>query len=423
MATKKFTGESTRAVMLQIREEFGRDAIVISNRKTDNGIEILATDSLEVLSAQAHTEASKNPVVSSAPARPRRKPPAASADTVSKPQADAPVSAAFGDSSGGSRINGELSEMRNMLEGLARSGSVAPVGNMVELSLTGRLMATGLGADLVQEMLEQLRPLKKASTAGEKTLKMLQKLLAVKPLDFSISSQVVIFHGLAGVGKTLALCKLAASFLAEHSPSKLAIISLRQGHELRRTDGTLEAFSKLLQIPVLALESEHELGPALQALRRKKLVLVDTEALDEHVLFDPSRLIGSELGRRQVEHCLVVSASHQAATLEHLFACLEGSAIQSVVVSRLDETRQPGVVIDNVIRSGLPVAYCVDSAGVHDPLSDNPGAQLLDRLRLQDPSELAGATDSHILDSYKRKGKGRRRPASSSAYSVSSIIG
>ena len=75
--------------------------------------------------------------------------------------------------------------------------------------------------------------------------------------------------------------------------------------------------------------------------------------------------IGKHQAKRRVEHCLVVSASMQGGLLDHVFACLAESPIESVIMTRVDETRQIGIAIDSILRSGMQLRYCSDTPDLH----------------------------------------------------------
>ena len=42
MSVRRFTGANSRDVMRQVRETLGDDALILANRRTDDGVEIMA---------------------------------------------------------------------------------------------------------------------------------------------------------------------------------------------------------------------------------------------------------------------------------------------------------------------------------------------------------------------------------------------
>lgn len=83
MTVKRFVGASARECLRRVKEELGPDAVVISNKPTENGVEIVAMtpDSLDAISQQAAIpRAAPNPVAA---------PPVAAAKPTAKPLAQA----------------------------------------------------------------------------------------------------------------------------------------------------------------------------------------------------------------------------------------------------------------------------------------------------------------------------------------------
>ena len=49
MSVTRFTGKDSQTVMRKVRETFGPDAYIVSNREVEDGVEVLATGNLESL--------------------------------------------------------------------------------------------------------------------------------------------------------------------------------------------------------------------------------------------------------------------------------------------------------------------------------------------------------------------------------------
>ncbi|MEM7257733.1 MAG: hypothetical protein AAF404_10130 [Pseudomonadota bacterium] len=382
MSIKHFTAATAHDAMKEVRNAFGRDAIIISNRSTVDGIEIVATDNLDDLqssatdSVQAQTTAPADKKVKSARSKSSaRKKAAASANT-----SDIDEEAHNQSTLREAVLRQEIADLQGAVQGLATSGSVANGAHWAEITLAGRLTGLGLGNALVQQLIAQARPIVKVDAAWNHTLKNLKKQLRFTPGDFTTGGGTYVFHGPCGAGKTTTICKLAAQFLTENTVGKLAIVSAGANTGIEQKDGMLRAFSQLLNIPVHQADTPSELRHVISGLRRKKLVLIDTPAFNVNQLLPFGESTGQLSSKKKIEHCLVLSACTQGSLLDHTLACLAESAIESVVLTQLDQTRQIGTAIDCVLRSGLQLRYCSDSANLHDKLLENTPQALINLL-------------------------------------------
>ena len=397
MNIRKFTAANTHDATRLVREALGREAMIIANRKTADGVEIIATDNLDDLNAdltglipdaEVRSPARSEPAAKRA--RQSKKKSAKASAGKSAGQASAAVTSVGNAGDQNLHLQREIADLHGALEGLARSGALTMTTNISEVTLAGRLMGCGLGSAMVQQLVEMARPITDVETAWGKSLKNIKKQLRFKPGDFITEGGTYFLHGSAGSGKTTAICKLAMEFLTTNTAGKLAIVTCGENNSLGYKDSMLSAFSQLVHLPVHHAKNAAELEHVLRQLRRKKLILIDTPAIETNDLtvINPSAF--GHLSKRQVEHCLVVSASIQGGLLDHLFACLAETPIESLILTRVDETRQIGVSIDSILRSGLQLRYCSDTPDLHCMLHSVSTEVLMARLSAFNPLSTEG---------------------------------
>lgn len=411
MNIMKFTASNTHEAMLEIRSVLGREAIIVANRKTDDGVEILATDSLEDVEAYTQSAGKKasparrgatsaKPTAAKSGAKSKKKTAARKTarsqknDSAKVKRSTVTLESIESDQPDDAESQREVADLRGALEGLARSGALSTTTNIAEIALVGRLTGAGLGPSMVQQLVEQVRPVSHVDTAWQESLKNLKKQIRFKPGEFTTEGGTFVFHGPSGVGKTSVVCKLAMQFLTENTPAKLAIVSSGEEASLGRQGGLLSTFSQLLHVPIHHAESPDELAHVLRELRRKKLILVDAPAIDTNHLMASNSPIDKLQSKRQIEHCLVVSASMQGSSLDHIFGCLAESTIESVILTRVDETRQIGIATDCLLRSGMQLRYCSDTPDLHCQLHSETSDVLMTRLADLNPTQMPAAGNS-----------------------------
>lgn len=394
MSVKRFIGKDAHSAMQQVRKEFGSEAIIIANRESSAGVEIVAADSFDelldpsVIEDSAAIADSKDSSILVTEELTDASPPATATKIVGKTAGkkkntiNAPVTppASAAPANGNSKssdVQQEINELRNMLEGMARAGSMSTTKSGAHLGLSGKLLAAGFGPELVRGIMDTIGSIKKADTALRKTTSILEKQLPLRSVDFLSEGGIVFFHGPAGAGKTTVLCKLAAQFLAQESASKLALIDANSN--TIGQNGLLQSVGTLLGVPVNSVHSEAELNNAIRQLRRKHLILVDTGALDTAALSNPEELTGIALKNKKTEHCLVLPANLQASALDHVLGCLSESLIQSAILTRVDETTQLGIALDSLIRSSMKLCYWSESGKLHTSLCPANATELVAR--------------------------------------------
>lgn len=392
MNIRKFTAATTHAATIEVRNALGREAIIIANRKTANGVEIIATDNLDDLNADLSTldlDADiPKPVESGSKSQQAKKPKKKQAKASAGKNVGKETNTAAPANDASHRnieLQREIEDLHGALDGLARSGALNITTNIAEITLAGRLMGCGLGPTMVQQLVGAARPITHVESAWQKSLKNIKKQLRFKPGDFTTEGGTYFLHGSGGAGKTTAICKLAMEFLTSNSPGKLAIVVCGEKNSLSYEDSMLSAFSQLLHIPVHRAGDAEELDHVLRQLRRKKLILIDTPALEANDLAVFKSPVAKPPVKRRIEHCLVVSASIQGGLLDHVFACLAESPIESLILTHVDETRQIGVSIDSILRSGLQLRYCSDTPDLHCMLHSASNEVLMSRLAASNP--------------------------------------
>lgn len=392
MSVKRFIGEDAHSAMQQVRKAFGDDAVIVANREVASGVEILAANSFDDLldpdkvedavpideSSQdepadieaadpttgnpdaAIKKAAKQPATSGGKKRqPAKSDKPATARKTREVVASSPVASS-------NEFQKEILELRSIIEGLARSGSVTTTKNISQIGLSGRLLSAGLGTERVRDLMEAVSSIKKTENAWKKITGILEKQLPLQPLDICAEGGIFFFHGPAGAGKTTALCKIAAQYLARESAAKLAIINCDT--QLIGNSGLLPAVGSLLGVPIHNVSNETDLSHSIRQLRRKHLILIDTSALTSESMQYPDELTGARHSSRRAKHCLVLPAHLQGSAIDGIFSSLSESVIQSLILTRVDETPQLGISIDCLLRSSMKLTLLSDSPSLHDPL-------------------------------------------------------
>lgn len=375
MSVAKFVAANGREAMRKVREAMGPDAVVLSNRTVEGGVEIVAMRDADLgaVSATAIQYVDPTPVVAQ---------PAASL-LATAPQDGAEL----GD------LRGELASMRAMLErqfaglsGGAPGVSGVSAGDPLRESLFEWLVNAGFSGQLSRTLLSKLpvgydRP----AAMGWIRQELARKVPVLSDEDTLFAQGgVLALIGPTGVGKTTTTAKLAARFVLRHGPEQLALLttdSFRIGaHE------QLRIYGDILGVPVHAVKDAADLRFALNAMKDKHLVIIDTVGMSQRdrSLSDQIAMLAGV--QAPLQRVLVLNGASHGDTLNevvhayrHDTAPNAGAGLDGCIISKLDEATHLGSVLDVVIRHRLPVFYASTGQRVPEHLELAQGAALVER--------------------------------------------
>lgn len=373
MNIKRFFASDTRQAMQQVRKTLGADAVIISNRQTDDGVEIIAA--LEIDAERLASSASKV-----AP-KPRPAPASTSSAKAASRKEPEVSEIAFEDKGEGNidRMNDEINRLRSLLENQITSMNVGQwtKNSPIRIKLYNQLTKVGLEPSIVTNLIAQVSDDDDLATASRKVLGLLTN--QIQTHDESIISQggVVVLLGPSGSGKTTTLAKLAAQFIMEHSTRDVVFISAdnsRVGaHE------QLLAYGRLFGIPVLRAREEAELEEVINATADKRLVLVDRGSLSPQQLELPDRISTLSFKAVNIKHYLVLPATLQLTVLSRLLSTFSRYKLEGCILSKVDEANSLGDVFTAFIRSQMPLAYWTDGQRVTAHLHPAISKELISR--------------------------------------------
>ena len=404
MSVRRFVGANSRDAMRQVRAALGEDALILSNRTTAEGVEILA------MADDEHQRLVPEPAAAAPAPRPAppqqppaavdlppgmRQPPAgfaaqraAAYQRTQEQTAPPPVAApapAVDFAALGELLLGEMQGMRELLN---RQMTPAASADSGAGRLRQVLLLAGFGAHLCDEILAALpAELQQATVDDPAARGWLERQLAARlPVpddenDLLDAGGVLALVGPTGVGKTTTTAKLAARYVMRHGSAQVALLSTDSyrigAHE------QLRIYGRLLGVEVQALPAEAALDAVLAQLAGKRLVIIDTIGMSQR----DQRLIGqiAQLGGagHPVRLMLLLNAASHGDTLEEVVCTYQraaraaGSRLDDCVVTKSDEAARLGPVLDILIRHNLRLHYLSSGQQVPEDLHPAAAAELV----------------------------------------------
>ena len=335
MHIKRFKGKQLPAVVRQVREELGPEAVILHTKTSRSRglLRFLHGTAVEVMAAVDDSTAPPPRLLSARPAGPR-------AAMTSPPSRDT--------------FAAEVTELRNLLIRLAGAYALAPA----LAPLYARLVDNGVDARLAFQILEAT-PLidgegrASAEALGRAVEERATALLRDGGARNTPAPGIVAFVGPTGVGKTTTLSKLAAR-------GRLAglitdIVSL-DGVSLGAA-GHLEALSAILGVRATLALTPTEVAAAIGRGGGRGLVLLDTPGLGPRDHAGIASLATLLAPARPTEVHLVLSATTKiddARAAAQAFAAL---GITHLLLTKLDETTTYGSLLTVSAEMHLPLSY------------------------------------------------------------------
>ncbi len=372
MKIKRYLDKDMRHVLRRVREDQGPDAVILSNRRVDDGIEVIAAvDYDEALvrhalgtQAEAQTDISSDVLAEIAeddtPAPPAAEVVAADLSSRAAERAVDPESL--------SRVQSELASMRGLLE-TQLSGLVwkdATRRFPLRAQILRNLARLGLAPDIANMIVDRLEPTDDIKSLWSAPLTALAQTLPVVDDELLKKGGTVALIGPTGVGKTTTIAKIASRFAMHHWSDDIALISA-DSYRIGAKEH-LSAFANIIGAKVYSATSFDELSETLTQLRDKKLVLIDTEGRSQRDRDLSGRLAAYGRSADRVRFYLTLSAATQEAALDETVREFRRVPLDGCIVTKIDEAAQLGCVMSTLIRNDLPAAWFSDGQRIPDDL-------------------------------------------------------
>jgi flagellar biosynthesis protein FlhF len=424
MGPQKFTAANSAEALKMVREKMGSDAMILSSKDVDEGVEIVAISP----DALAHLASQKNPFLSKAQgssvnvplntpvfeeitkeAIPKVFTPdmnvgglivkdiITSHAPVDVPAEVAPAFSPSAQSISAPAVPAESPRVEHLIteieqvKKLLQSHLASNYWNNLQQESAGHaevtktLLSAGFSPKLCAELVQNLSN----STDVKVLLAEVQKRLehsikTIDPLEAFDRGGIFAFIGPTGVGKTTTVAKVAARCVLRYGRNQVALLSTdtyRIGAQEQ-----LKVFARILGLPVISLRDSEDLESKLHELSQRHIVLLDTAGVNQRdvLMIEQSQLLKE--GSRDAHRILVMSSTTDLRTQEdvimlHNQASIDAnqSRIMGAIITKTDEAAQIAPVLDSLMRHELPLMFLSNGQRVPEDLSQANVAYLAHR--------------------------------------------
>ena len=363
MNVKKFVASTSRDALLQVRRGLGPDALILSNRPVEGGVEILALAKDDLPSFAGTTDA--------APPRAQSKP--APAAQPGQPTAAKPVTQESENRLTNSikdSLASEIKSMRGMLEEQLgyQAWDAAQRHDPGKATVLRDMLRSGFSPGLARQFMTKMP----AAVAPEQKLDWVKAVLERNLRTVDVADEIVTRGGVyalvgpTGVGKTTTTAKIAARCVVRHGADQLALLTT-DGYRIGAHE-QLRIYAKLLGVRVLAIKDASDLQFALEDLSKKHLVLIDTIGMGQRDQMVAEQVALLSAPGTKVERLLLLNATCNGETLDDVVRVYRGGGVHGCIITKTDESVGIATVLDVVIRNQLSLHYVSNGQRVPEDL-------------------------------------------------------
>ena len=423
MNIKRFFGKNSREALSLVRKELGEDAVILSNRAINGGNEIMAFKEEDMHSmmqndtgdtAVDNAPATSNLKQESRPSNYNSNEPTTllslihsnraklAAINENKPEAsaakmshEATINHAEKHDSqkeltqavNGHHLTGKqsasqesnlkmtemLSEMRDMRSVIESQLTTKSWGNIQQRdpsksSILNTLLSAGFSAALSRQLAEKMPENLSTENATAWIKSILTLNLNTIENDAEVLDQGGIFAliGPTGVGKTTTTAKLAARYVMKHGTENLGIITTDAyrigGHE------QLRIYGKILGVMVHAVKDEADLKIALNELKNKHTILIDTVGVSQRDRMVAEQIAMLSNTNMPIKKLLCLNATNTGETLIDVITAYKGKGLDGCIITKLDEAATIGNALDVIIREKIKLYYVANGQRVPEDI-------------------------------------------------------
>ncbi len=409
MKMKRYFAPDSRQALRALRDDQGPDAVILSNRKINGGVEIIAAldyDDAIINASLGNPEdlSDIDPYQNDIKNKKTRSMPSAeqvasvkvanskanertSISSKSKGLSkDTVVENNISDYQGkaGSttlkKIKDELAGLRNIMEAPLMQFSWGETRRVQPLyaNLLKQLMGLGISSKLSQSIAVKLDKKGLSKRSWLESLNCLSDMVPISDEDILSSGGIVSLIGPTGVGKTTTIAKLAARFSLKHGRRGVTLITTDNyrigAHE------QLRSYGRILGIPVHVAADAEELKALLEEVTQNEensLTLIDTAGICQKDTRLTELITTIDIDGINIKNYLVLSATGQMNLQDDVINNFSKINLNGCIVTKIDEAASLGEIISVLIQHDLPAVFVCDGQKVPDDLHRARGKLLV----------------------------------------------
>ena len=271
-------------------------------------------------------------------------------------------------------IKKELVRMQQMMTVMNSPGLSLP--HLMEhpslMPVCSRMLRQGVEKEVIGKILGKAGVLDGSSRLSPREVirRVARAIAQMLPVEDPFASgprqqKVAAVVGTTGVGKTTTLAKIAATLIMRHQKS-VGLISIDTYRIGAREQ--LKNYADILGIPCFQSFTPTDLMTALERLKSRDVVLIDTAGQSQ---YDMTRLEGLKtmIGKNaSIDIHLLLNVGATPSEMNETVRCFSPLSFKTYIFTKLDETRTMGNIINQVLKYPRAVSYVTAGQNVPEDI-------------------------------------------------------
>ena len=377
MKIKRYFAKDVKTAIQMVRDEQGPDAVIMSNNKVDNGVEIIAAIDYD---ENIFTNQPEKPK-SSQSSRPYP-----SDDTVNSeeytdtaPEIYANTRSTSNQSDDIKELKSQINSVREILEGQMASFAWSDLGLKcpVHAHVIKKLVSIGFSEELSSKLASKLPYDGDDKYIWRHVLAELVKYVPIQKKNILTSGGIVALVGPTGVGKTTTAAKLAATYALKHGKRKVGLITI-DNYRVAAYE-QMKVYGKIIDIPVRMAETSSDLSSILNDYYDKELIIIDTAGMGQYDKHNTDQAAILDQDRFNVKKTLVISATTQYRAINDIIRSFDCYSPSECIITKMDESPTQGHIIDAICKHNIPVSFITDGQEVPEDIHPAIAHNLISR--------------------------------------------
>lgn len=227
-------------------------------------------------------------------------------------------------------------------------------------NLLRKVLAAGLMPEFTQGLVGELEGLRQGSSDARwpdlgwhrLRLRLMEAIEVAEP--FQKGQRIWAFIGPTGVGKTTTLVKLAAQFWLKVT-RRITLITI-DTYRIGAVE-QLRTYGQILKLPVEVATSPEELRDIIDRQTGQDLLLIDTAGRNPRHTASMEELGAFLSAHPSIENHLVLSATMKERDLARMTTCFSIRPIRTYIFTKIDETEEYVPIFNQLLRFRRPLSY------------------------------------------------------------------